>query len=104
MNDEKLIDTVAVAVSGAPFASARSRAKAIGALSAIRAAGYRIVKPDNWTLCADGRFVNKTDNRAEAIRFILEAGEDAKFWEVIEVPRTRADLLAELESMKEAGE
>lgn len=70
-------------------------------LDAIKSAGYRVVKPDSWTLCADGRFVNKTDNRAEAIRFILEDGEDSGFCEVLEVPRTRSDLIAELESLKE---
>ena len=43
---DKLIEAVAVAISGAPFSSPASIRKARAALQAIEAAGFRVVSAD----------------------------------------------------------
>lgn len=43
MTEEKLIEVMARAISGAPFPSTKSLAKARAALAAVREAGYTVV-------------------------------------------------------------
>lgn len=83
-------------------------------IRAILKAGYRIVKADNeWGEFQgqpkpgqrSGFGIRRAGERAEAIQLILDDSDpQCPIFEAITVERSRADLIAELATMKEAAE